>query len=591
MMKIKLHWKLTLIFCSAVTIGLVIGYFYLVGNLKGYVEHNLENTLRYQVLSGKDLIESRISGQNILTDADTLAEKIGKQQEVRVTIIKRDGTVIGDTELNAEEIAQVENHLDRPEIQEAITKGLGISKRYSYTIKKYLLYMAVPFGMDNSAGFIRYAVPISYIEMLEGKLDKTITGALLLVFLLSLTFTFVISFVVSRPLAEMARVARAMAKGDFSRKPSIYSRDEIGDLAMALSYMSDEIKGKIERIKQEGVKLDAVLSSMFEGIMVVDEKGHILLMNPSLRKLFFVDSSPENKSPVEAIRNPQIQDAVDKILKDKRNLFSEEVTVGQPEEKALKINAVPIIRNDVLEGAVLVFHDITELRKLERVRQDFVANVSHELRTPISSIKGYSETLLEGALEDKDNVREFISIIYQDSNRLANLIDDLLDLSKIESGKMKMAFAPLDLKPILKRCFGVLEKSIKDKNLSLSINIPDSIPKVIADDKRLAQVFLNLLDNAVKYTGDGGSIKVEVSESGSLVQIDITDTGMGIPEKDISRIFERFYRVDKARSRELGGTGLGLSIVKHIVLSHGGQVWVKSEPGLGSTFSFTIPHA
>ena len=185
---------------------------------------------------------------------------------------------------------------------------------------------------------MRYAVPISYIEMLEGRLDQTIAGALLLVFLLSLVFTFVISFVVSRPLADMARIARAMAKGDFSRKPSICSTDEIGDLAMALSYMSDEIKGNIDRIKQEGVKLDAVLSSMFEGIMVVDEKGSILLMNPSLRKQFFVDSAPEKKTPVEAIRNPQVQDIVDKVLKEKQGLISEEITVSQPEEKIFKIN-------------------------------------------------------------------------------------------------------------------------------------------------------------------------------------------------------------------------------------------------------------
>ena len=590
-MKIKLHWKLTLIFCSAVMIGLFIGYGFLVSHLKGYVEHNLETNLKHQILSGRDFLESQLSGQNMISDTDIIADRIGKQQELRVTIIDKSGAVIGDSELDASEIKKVENHLDRPEIQEVISKGFGISKRYSYTIKKYLFYMAIPFGKEKQAGFLRYAVPISYIEMLEGRLDQTIAGALLLVFLLSLVFTFVISFVVSRPLADMARIARAMAKGDFSRKPSIYSRDEIGDLAMALSYMSDEIKNKIDRIKHEGVKFDAVLSSMFEGIMVVDEKGRILLMNPSLRKIFFVDSDPENKSPVEAVRNPQIQDAVDKIIKDKQKLFSEEVTVSQPEEKVLKINAAPIIRNDALEGAVLVFHDITELRRLERVRQDFVANVSHELRTPISSIKGYSETLLEGAIDDKDNVREFISIIFQDSNRLANLIDDLLDLSKIESGKMKMTFSPLEIQPILKRCLGVLEKTIKDKKLSVSINIPDGIPKVMADDKRIAQVFLNLFDNAVKYTGDGGSVKVEVSESGNLVQVDITDTGMGIPEQDLPRIFERFYRVDKARSRELGGTGLGLSIVKHIVISHGGQVWVKSEQGLGSIFSFTIPHA
>src|SRR3989338_1802151 len=590
-MKIKLHWKLTFIFCSAVLLGVFIGYFYLVSHLKGYVEHNLENNLRHQLLSGRDFIESQISSQSMLSDTDALADKIGKQQNLSVTIIARDGTVIGDSDLSMPEIKKVENNIDRQEIQEAISKGFGISKRYSNTINKYLLYMAFPFGKEKQAGFLRYAVPISYIEILEGRLEKIIFGALLLVFLLSLAFTFVISFIISRPLAEMARIARAMAKGDFSIRPSIYSKDEIGDLAMALSYMSDEIKGKIERIKQEGVKLDAVLSSMFEGIMVVDEKGYILLMNPSLGKLFFVDSAPETKTPMEAIRNPQIQDMVDKILKEKQRLISEEITVSRPEEKTLKINAVPIIRNDVLEGAVLVFHDITELRKLERVRQDFVANVSHELRTPISSIKGYAETLLEGAIDDKDNLREFISIIYQDSNRLANLIDDLLDLAKIESGKMKMVFVPLDINPILDRCLGVLDKSIKGKQLSVSLNIPDSIPKVLADDKRLSQVFLNLLDNAVKYTSDGGAIKVNISLSDKFVQVDVSDTGMGIPEQDLPRIFERFYLVDKARSRELGGTGLGLSIVKHIVLSHGGQVWVKSEQGLGSTFSFTIPHA
>ncbi|MCM8789779.1 MAG: cell wall metabolism sensor histidine kinase WalK, partial [Candidatus Omnitrophica bacterium] len=522
---------------------------------------------------------------------DALADRIGRQQELRVTIIDKSGKVIGDSDLDAFEITRVENHIDRPEIQDAIIKGLGISKRYSYTIKKYLLYMAVPFGEDNSAGFLRYAVPISYIEMLEGKLKQPIAVALSLVFLFSLTFTFIISFIVSKPLIEMARIARAMAKGDFSQKPPIYSKDEIGDLAMALSYMSDEIKNKIERIKYEGVKTDAVFSSMSEGIMVVDEKGGILLMNPSLRKLFLVDVEPEMKSPIEVMRNQQIQDIVDKILKDKQRLISKEIVISQPEEKILKINGVPIIRNDILEGAVLVFHDISELRRLERVRQDFVANVSHELRTPISSIKGYAETLLDGAIEDKENAKEFISIIYQDSNRLANLIDDLLDLAKIEAGSMKMNFEPLDIKPVLERCVRVLEKSIKAKKLSISLDIPSRLPKVLADEKRLAQIFLNLLDNAVKYNSERGSIKLSISLSDKLVQVDISDTGIGIPEKDLSRIFERFYRVDKARSRELGGTGLGLSIVKHIVLAHGGQVWAKSEEGLGSTFSFTIPQA
>jgi len=591
-MKNKLPWKLTLIFCSAVILELIIGYWFLAFFLKGYLEQNIEQNLRHQILAGKDFLECKLQGQNILLDADVLADKIGKQNNLRVTIIDKDGRVVGDSDLDPSDIQKLENHLNRPEIQEAIHKGLGINKRYSNTIRKNLLYIAVPLGNDKApVGFLRYAIAISYIDQIEGQLKQSIAGALILIFLLSIVFNFIISSLVSKPITEMAKVARAMAKGDFSQKPSIYSSDEIGDLAIALFSMSEEIKNKIDKIKHEGVKIDAVLSSMFEGIMVVDEKGRVILINPSLRKLFFVDVEPEMKQVIEIIRNPQIQEIVDKIIKYKQKLISEEITISQPEEKILKINAVPIIRNNTLEGAVLVFHDITELRRLERIRKDFVANVSHELRTPISSIKGYAETLLEGAIEDKDNAKDFINIIYQDSNRLANLIDDLLDLSKIESGKMEMNLEPVDIKPILERCLGVLEKSIKEKKLSVSIDIPSKLPKVLADEKRLAQVFLNLLDNAIKYNSERGSIKVSASLSDKFVQVDIADTGIGIPEKDIPRIFERFYRVDKARSCQLGGTGLGLSIVKHIILAHGGEVWVKSEQGIGSTFSFTIPKA
>jgi two-component system phosphate regulon sensor histidine kinase PhoR len=250
---------------------------------------------------------------------------------------------------------------------------------------------------------------------------------------------------------------------------------------------------------------------------------------------------------------------------------------------------VPIIRNDRFDGAILVFHDITELRRLEKIRQDFVANVSHELRTPISSIKGYAETLLEGALEDKDNAKEFISIIYQDSNRLANLINDLLDLSKIESGKMKMNFIPLDPVSLIKRAVTVIENQAKAKSIALKLDFASDLPKIKADETRFSQVMINILDNAIKYSSEGGSATISAKVVNNALQIDISDTGIGISEKDLPRIFERFYRVDKARSRELGGTGLGLSIVKHIVSAHGGQVWVKSELGFGSTFSFTIP--
>jgi two-component system phosphate regulon sensor histidine kinase PhoR len=590
-MKIRLHWKLTLIFCAAITLGLAAGYFYLESQMKSSFERELAGDIERRLLLGRELLESSLSGGKGLSGADAFAKKLGLGQKLRVTVIKSDGIVAGDSDVTREEIPNMENHLARPEVQEAAYNGLGMARRYSYTIKKYMLYMTVPFSMGESSGFLRYAIPIAYLDKAEADSRKNISAALIIVLALSIIFTFAISRIISRPLEEMAKIAKAMAKGDFSRKPSIYSQDEIGDLAQALKYMADEINDKIERIKHEGVKLDAVLSSMFEGIIVVDQKGDILLMNPSLRKLFFVDSDPEGKTPLEVIRTAGVQDMIDRILADKERLISKEIAVSRPEEKAFKVNGVPIIRDGALEGAVLVFHDITEIKKLEQIRQDFVANVSHELRTPISSIKGYSETLLDGAIDDRENTRDFVKIIYEDSNRLANLIDDLLDLSRIESGKMKMSFEPLDLKPVLARALGVLSKTIKDKKIKLNSDVPETLPKALADEKRLAQVFLNLLDNAVKYTPDGGSVNIGISQTDDHLRIDISDTGIGIPENDMPRVFERFYRVDKARSREMGGTGLGLSIVKHIVLSHNGQVWAESEPGRGSKFTFTVPVA
>ncbi|MGD9015666.1 MAG: ATP-binding protein, partial [Candidatus Omnitrophota bacterium] len=286
-----------------------------------------------------------------------------------------------------------------------------------------------------------------------------------------------------------------------------------------------------------------------------------------------------------------IQEVADSVLKLKQGVISKEVSFLLLEERIFLVHATPIIRGGISEGGVLVFHDITELRRLEKIRQDFVANVSHELRTPVSSVKGYAETLLEGALKDKKNARDFLRIIHSDADRLAKLIDDLLDLSKIESGKLKMDLKSYSIKPIVKRVISGLDKQSKEKSIRIKEDIPRDIPNILADESRIAQVLLNLMDNAIKYNNEGGSITILAKEKDNFIRIEISDTGVGIPEKDLPRLFERFYRIDKARSRELGGTGLGLSIVKHIIQAHNGEVFVQSIFGKGSTFSFTIPKA
>jgi two-component system phosphate regulon sensor histidine kinase PhoR len=588
-MKIKIHWKLTFIFCFVVILAISAGYFYQISYLKSYIENNISNDIRRELLLGKDFLETALDDKTNIIDLQDIAVKMGHALDLRATIIGLDGKVLGDTDLTREQLTIVENHAHRPEVLGALKDGFGINKRFSNTIKRNMLYMALPFGKGKTEGILRFSMPIRDIDLLEAKMRQIVAITVMLVILISLGLTSVVSLFVSRPLIEMSAIAKAMAKGDFSKRALFHAQDEIGELALSLNAMSEEIKDKIEKINSERAKLDLVLSSMVEGVMVTDQKERIILMNPSLRKLFLVDLEPEGRRPLEVIRNTAVQGMVDRLLKEKHRLVTEEVVLNAPEEKILKVNGVPIVRNDRLEGAILVFHDITELRHLERIRQDFVANVSHELRTPISSIKGYAETLLEGALDDKKNLKEFIGIILQDSNRLASLINDLLDLSKIESGKMKMAFLSLDPVSLIKRAVAIMDNQAKTKSIALKLNLPFDLPKIKADETRFSQVMINLLDNAIKYTPERGIVTISARVVNDGLQIDVSDTGIGIEEKDIPRIFERFYRVDKARSRELGGTGLGLSIVKHIVQAHGGQTWVVSEFGKGSTFSFTIP--
>jgi len=578
---------------GTISVILLTAYVYLQSHLKTYFIRQVEDTLKKEVYLNKNLIESTLGAEPSRSHTRLIADTIGRNLKVRATIIRADGTVLGDSELDGEHVKQMENHLERPEVQDAFRKGFGQSERYSKTLKKRMLYMAVPLVVkeEKIPWIVRVAVPESEVLGLEREVRKIIAVAVCIAFVFSAALSVGVALYISNPLCEMAAVARNMAKGDFSKKVYISSKDEVGDLASALNFMSDEIKGMVRKVTAEEAKFAAILSSMLAGVMVTDEKGRIVIMNPSLRKMFMVDVPAEGKLPLEVIRNAAVQDMAAKALQGVRALASDEIQLNVPQERFIQVNGAPIMREGRCDGAILVFHDITELKRLERIRKDFVANVSHELRTPIASIKGYAETLLDGALQDKEHSKEFIKIMYENSDRLAKLIEDLLDLSKIESGKMKIAFLQVDIADAFKRAAAVIANQANAKSISIQSNIPAVLPKVLADETRLSQVFVNLLDNAVKYTPEKGTIIVTVSVQDRFVQIAIADTGAGIPSNDIPRIFERFYRVDKAHSRELGGTGLGLSIVKHIVQIHGGNVWVESEVGRGTTFSFTIPIA
>ncbi len=397
------------------------------------------------------------------------------------------------------------------------------------------------------------------------------------------------SLFIPRSLREITAWAQSIAGGDFSKRISITARDEMGDLADSLNGMSQRVQSKMEDFIADKSRLEAVFLSMFDGVMIIDGKGAVILMNRTLKEFLRVEQDAAGKKPLEVVRNIEIQEIIDNVLNLNSRFESREITIVLEEERILLVHATPVFHDQRRDGAVLVFHDITELRRLERVRRDFVANVSHELRTPVSTIRGYAETLLEGALEDKKHAREFLQIIYEDSDRLARLIKDLLDLSRIESGQLKLAFEACALEPVVDRVLAAMNNEAKENSVRLQKEIPGDLAKVKIDEGTIAQVLFNLVENAIKYNNKGGCVSVSARERGHDVEVSVEDTGIGIPQEDIPRIFERFYRVDKARSRELGGTGLGLSIVKHIIQAHGSEVMVESELGRGSTFRFTLP--
>ncbi|MFH2145195.1 MAG: ATP-binding protein [Candidatus Omnitrophota bacterium] len=590
-MRINIQHKIAVIFILISAIILLGVFFYLSNNLKDYTYNRIRRNVTKQISLCKSYLAD-ITFKNINSyELDGIADKLGGDLDLRVTIIGIDGTVYGDSELEGEALRTVENHLYRPEVQQALKAGIGQSKRYSTTIKENFLYIASVFNNDDTRGIIRLSIPLSEIEQLLNRLRHTLGIAFLAAFILSVLVSYLASYFISRPLKEISQASQDVAHGNYSKKITIQSNDELGDLSSAFNYMSEQIKARIEEVNESKTRLEAVFLSMFEGVMVVDVNGSILLINDALKHSLKINEEPLGRKPIEVIRNLQIQEIVDNVLNSNSGLISQEISTLLPEEKVLLVHATPIEKERNIEGAVLVFHDVTDLRRLEKVRQDFVANVSHELRTPISSIKGYAETLLEGALKDKENAKDFLKIILSDSNRLAALIDDLLNLSKIESGKLTMEIKPYKLISLAEKVIASLKGQIENKSITIKMNIPKNFPDILADETRIKQVFLNLIDNAIKYNHPKGEISIKAHEIDDVVKVDIADTGIGIPNKDLPRLFERFYRVDKARSRELGGTGLGLSIVKHIVQAHNGEVSVQSVEGQGSTFSFTIPKA
>jgi two-component system phosphate regulon sensor histidine kinase PhoR len=399
----------------------------------------------------------------------------------------------------------------------------------------------------------------------------------------------------------MQAIAQQISNGNFAARASARSVDEIGTLGRALNLLATRLRDQIRDLEQERAKATAILDGMVEGVIAVDGHDSVLLMNERARSLFGLGAAGSVGKPfLEVIRNADLH----QIFREARAgrdspsaparvaVTQREVPLATPVERIVQVNAVPLrlTRDEV--GVVMVLHDVTALRRLERVRTEFVANVSHELRTPLTAIRGYLETLLGGALDEPENARNFLEIVVRHSERLTRLLDDLTDLSNIELGRIRLRLTPTRLHEVIASVLGIIRPRAEAGGVALRDAIAADLPPVIADHDRLVQILINLVDNAVKYTPGGGAVTVEAqARDGGMVEVAVRDTGVGIPPQDLPRVTERFYRVDKARSRELGGTGLGLAIVKHLVIAHGGDLRIESPPGRGTTVRFTLPES
>ncbi len=587
-MRISFRFKLMISYLLILVVMGGSAYIYLNSTLQSSIVTSLTDNLLSQTRLAALMLSRNL---NILqNDAPPLAAKLGETLTARVTIISLDGRVAGDSEVKPNDLKELENHLYRPEVQDALKSGTGRAVRYSATLRHEMLYTAATFGNDGHvAGVVRLALPLSTLQGLRSGLHKTLGSALLVSFLLTLVFSYILSRLTSRPLQQVAAIAAEIGKGNFNRRLPTEWHDELGDLAGIMNEMAAKLDEQLSRLTAERNRLDAILSGMGEGLMVTDKDGRITLVNPAFCRLFRVYDGLIGSPLSHISRHPALLESYNRVSTDRLELQNE-MTVQTPEERFLSAHWVPLLNEYGMQGVVAVFHDVTDLKRLENIRRDFVANVSHELRTPVTVIKGYSETLLDGLIaENPEKAVEFVQIIQSHSERLASLLNDLLNLSEMESPDFSFQMNPLSIESTVRKVCTLLQGKADDKNIIISTSDLSALPPVIADQARLEQVLVNLLDNAVKYSSEGGAISLNAVEGDDSICISIRDSGPGIPAACIPRLFERFYRVDSGRSRKEGGTGLGLAIVKHIVQLHGGVAWVENNPdGSGATFSFTL---
>jgi len=583
--KLGLRARLFLISAALMTVALVAGGAYLEHALRAQLEERIESELIGVCRIAKDAVE-RVPDNVPAARYQELAMNLGRAARARITVVHQSGKVLADSEVDPERVATLEPHGTRPEIIEAKDHGRGVVRRHSLTLDKELLYAAIPYQRAQQHGFVRVSRPLQDVDLAVGRLRVIMMVAALVGIVFSVFMSFVAAHSVTRTIRDMFSVARAVVRVEQTHLESSPTGDEIGGLAGSINEMAQAFADTVGTLARERDRFGAVLEGMSEALLVLDGDARIIMCNRAALQLLSWKEAPIGRTLLEAIRQPALHDLARRVRRDGK--APHQVEVETRGGKTLLARAAYLSGSD--GGVVLVMRDITELRRLEHVRRDFVANVSHELRTPVSTIRATAEALLNGALDDRDHAERFSRALLRNAERLSRIISDLLDLSRAEAGEREIEPQPVPVGVAVHRALEIVEDNAQKRGLTIESDIEPNVA-VQADEKAFDHVLLNLIDNAVKYTPDGGCVQVWARKWSCDVRIEVRDTGPGVPEQHRERIFERFYRVDKGRSRDLGGTGLGLAIVRHLVESMGGKVGYQPRDPEGSIFWVTLPVA
>ena len=514
---------------------------------------------------------------------DAEADRLGELISARVTFIAEDGRVVGDSTQTEAELRTLENHLTRPEVVAARDHGFGSSERYSGTISTDMVYVAVR-ATHPVVTYVRLALPLTDVDAQLAAIVRATLGALAASIPLALLVSWFFSTSLSRRVSAIARVAERYSSGDLTRPIYDHGSDELGTVARALDDSVQQLGGRIEELSRDRARMEAILSGMVEGVLVVDRQGRLQLVNRAAQQMLRVEPSATGRPYLEVIRHPDIAAQLTAALHGEE-IGGQELTLARDPARTLLTRAAPVTGPS--GGAVLVLHDITDLRRADQIRRDFVANVSHELRTPLTAIRGYVEALLDGPA-DAENTHKFLEIIARHSTRMERLVKDLLRLARLDARQELLETAHCDIKQIFSAVTADLAPTIEDKGQRITLDVVPEARHVDGDPAKLHDIIRNLVENAVNYSPEGAEVRLGAAQQNGTYTITVADSGPGIPNEDLTRVFERFYRVDKSRSRP-GGTGLGLAIVKHLVELHGGEAVAENRPEGGAVFTIKLP--